>query len=387
MKGLKRFGQIISTLLSFILAIILTASLTMISAARSINENTIQNAMTSVLQNDEVREEISKEISAVAMSAITDFIKQNAQNSEEADAKIQSWEAAAPGYIDDILSTPEVQDLIGNIASEYAMAAMSNQAPPDISFSSKLNDLVSENGDMVDEKFNHIFTDQNLSEEQAREKIAAYAAEQNIPISENYDSYSVVISEIIMGSGSKIDNSAQDFFGQILPGTAETSPASGSISYQTARFPSPMLAIHFSILGLEVNFNEDQTPFEIFTQILAILQNPLIYVLLVMLFAVFFLLFIIFTFSFKKPLLFTGVASVITGLLLIVISKYPIPFDRILTRFSTENPMLDAAIAEALPSVWTSVSSTLTVHAIIAIAISAFFFLLYLIRSFKRKKA
>ncbi len=344
--------------------------------------------MFSVLQNDEVRQEISKEISAVAMSAITDFIKQNAQNYEDADKTIQSWESAMPGYIDDFLSTPEVQDFIGNVASDYAMAALSDNDPQNISVSSKLNDLISENGDMFDEKFDKIFTDQNLSKEAAREKIAAFAAEKDITVSENYDSYSDVILEIVKASEAKIDNSAKDIFGNIVPtaNTAQADAVSSRLFYKTSNLSYPMLAVQFSILGLDMDFNEDQTTFEIFSQILTILQSPVMYVLIAALLALFFLLIAIFSLSFKKPFLFTGISVAITGVLLIVISKYPIPFDLILNQIPTENPAYNSAIAEAIPGIWSSVSSILLIHAIIATIISALCFLFFIFTKKQKNK-
>ena len=386
MKSIKHLGKMISVFLSFILILILTLSLTLISAAQAINEKTIQTVISSVLRNDDVRAEISKEISTVATSAITDFIRQNAGNYDNADQTIQSWEEATPGYIDEILSTPEVQTFIGNIAADYAMAALSDdQTQPTVSLSSGLTDLIADNSDMFDKKFEKIFTDQNLSEEAAREKIVAFAAEQNITISENYDSYSDVILEIVKASEAQIDSSANDLFGNLLPASnAETS--SNSISYQVEKIPYPMLAVQFSILGLDVNFHEDQSAFEIFTQILNILQNPVMYILLIAIFAAFFLLIILFTFSFRKPFLFTGISTIITGALLIVISKFPIPFDWISNQISTGNPAYDSAITEAIPGIWTSVSAILMVHAIIAIVIGVLFSLFFILNKKAKKE-
>ena len=381
MKFLRAISSILSSVLAFILTIALVIALTAISAAHAINEKTIQQVSSSILQNDEVRKEISKEISAVAIASIVDFIKQSTPNSEDADKKIQSWEEAAPGYIDDFLSTPEVQEMIGNIAADYAMAALSNQDPQNISLSSRLNDLISENGTMVDEKFEKIFSDQNLSEEAAREKLTAYAAEQNITISSDYNSYSEVISEIVKGSQAKIDSSAQDIFGKIIPSSSadQSAEASSVLSYHTATFPSPMLAVQFAILGLEVNFNENQTPLEIFLQILNILQNPIMYLIIAAFLVISFILLAFFSFSFKKPFLFTGISTAVTGILLIVFANYPIPFDWITNQVSTGNSAFDSAIANVLPTIWSSVSSILTIHAIITIIISALFFLSFIL--------
>lgn len=288
MKFLKIIGTVFSSLLSavliFALVLSLTVSLTVVSTARAINEKTIQNAMLSVLQNEEVREELSQEISIAALSAAGDYIRKSFKDPAQAEKTIKMLETYAPMYLEDILSTPAVQEFIGSVASDYALATLNMKDFEEVSMSEKLDKLVSENPAMIDEKIERILKDQKISEETARKNIESFAAKNKIKLPENYTSYSDLIAQTVTRYESQIDKSSQGIIEKYLPFLKDIVPEDvAKLSYETANYPSPMLAAHLSFLGFELTIDEEQSPIETAYQILKIFTNPMVYLLLAVL--------------------------------------------------------------------------------------------------------
>ena len=389
MKFLRAIGVTISSFLSsiltLILVLILTVSLTVISLAHAVNEKTVQSAMSSVLQNEEVRQELSKEISGVAMTSLSDIIRSSTSDPDKAEEVILSLEESAPVYIDEFLAEPAVQELLGNVVSDFAMAALSNQSAPDISLSSQLTDLFTENSETFDEKIEKIITEQEIPADEAREKFVDLAAEFDVVISEDCTSYSEVIAQIISASSEEIDGAILSIFSSIVP-TGSSEDLTNSLSYHAISASYPMLAVQFSFLDLEVNLDEDQAPMEMLSQILTVLKHPIMYALLAAISLVFFIVMVIFCFNFRRPFFFMGLTSIITGILLILVSKYPIPFDQISALISTGNPAFDAAIPEALAGAWSSASSIVFTHAATVIILGILFIAAFVALRIKRKK-
>jgi hypothetical protein len=319
------------------------------------------------------------------MSAISDLIRSGTSDPDKAEQTILSLEESAPVYIDEFLAEPAVQELLGSVVSDFAMAAISGQAAPEVSLSSQLTDLFTENSETFDEKIEKIFTEQEIPEENVRETISSLATELDVTLPDDYTSYSEAFAQIISASSEQIDGAILSIFSSIVPTEGEED-LTESLSYRAISASHPMLAIQFSFLDLEVNIHEDQAPMEMLSQILNVLKHPLMYALLAALAFAFFIVMVIFCFNFRRPFLFMGITTIITGILLIAVSHYPIPFDQIGALISTGNPAFDAAIPEALSGAWSSASSILTTHAFAVIVIGILCVIAFVSLRIKRKK-
>ena len=222
-----------------------------------------------------------------------------------------------------------------------------------------------------------------------RKNIESFAAKNKITLPENYSSYSDLIAQLVDRYEADIDKSANEIIETYLPFLKDLAAGENSelFSYEALEYPSPMLAVQFSFLGLEVNFYEGMSPIEMGVQILNILKSPVMYLLLTVFFLLFFLLISLFSMSFRKAFLFTGIATALTGVLLIVCSQLSIPFASITEMISTGNAAYDCAITEALSGAWPSISSNMIIHASVSIVIAVVFFLIFSELTITRKKS
>ena len=135
----------------------------------------------------------------------------------------------------------------------------------------------------------------------------------------------------------------------------------------------PVLTAVPPISPADTETAEAESALGILSDILAILQNPRIYAAVFALLLIFFLITALFTWSFKRPLLFIGIATILSGILLIGIANLPIPYD-ILAEMATDMIMpnsasLESTMHDVLVTTWDSAASIIATHALVSMAV------------------
>lgn len=388
MKVLRIIGTVCTSLLSAILilslVLTLTVSMTLISTAHAFNEKTIPDAMTEVLHEEEVREELAQEISLVALSSVSKYIQQTSQDPTKMEKTLEMLETYAPVYMEDILSTPEIQEFVGSVIADYTMAALAMKNYDAISLSDKMIHLVSENGAVIDRKIAQIFSDLNVSDATARQYIASYSKHFDITVPENYSSYSDLLLQTVTHYSENIDRSAKNVIETILP-ILEFIDFQGlvGLSYQSTASSTPMLSAQ--IVLLSANANAPESSADELSQNFTFFKNPVMYVIVAALFFVCFCLLALCSGGFRKAFLFTGIATVASGLILLVMSQMSAPLNPIISLFFA-NTSENSAVLQALYGVWPSVSPLMVIHASVIIAISVVLFIIFVDLTVKRKR-
>ena len=397
MKVYRAIGTFFSSLLIIVLVLLLVTSLLVVSIAQCVSKNTISDITKTILSNESIKEEISAGIS----QALTDMM-QNVVSKPETGNNTQSSQTGAtvPGgipsspsenenkgdeyteqtpekditiavsqeRISEILSMPAVQDAVSDLVSEYAMIIIEQKEEYDVSCSRTIESMLADNASAFNEQIGYIVTDCNMTYDDFYDTAVLIANEADLDIPDKGASYVAILISIIGQKSEEIDQMLEDVLAQVLPATdhAET------IVPTAALRSLPVMAATVTI-SLDT-----ESPLELVSDVLEILQNPKIYAAIFALVMIFFLVTALFTWSFKRPLLFIGIASVLTAVCMFVITCLPIPYDMIAQMLAEslmpENVSLVDTMRDVVITTWSSACDMIQRHSLSALVIGVFCF-------------
>ena len=425
MKIYRTLGTILSSFLIVILVIALFSSMLVFSAARAVSKNTISDITKAIVANEDVRAEISTSLS----SSIADMLQSALGNSSDQTGNVENPSGGNPctsegnvgspegniggsegniggsegnvgefegdvgtpeqnenstpstpendllafseGLINDVLNMPEVQDTIGDIVAEYAMAIL-EQKHPEVSLSESIENMFAENPEAFNTQIENVVTQCQLTYDDIYEIAASIAEESEFEVPAYGASYTDLILSVFGQVREEIDALLDGILTEFLPATdsAETIP-----TVKNARAFTVLTAMPLTSIPANNDTAEAESALAIFSNILSILQDPKIYFAVFALLLIFFLITALFTWSFRRPLLFIGIAMIITSLLLLTVTFFPIPYDA-LAEMAADMIMPDSAtmvstIRDVIVATWYNAASVIGIHAIACLLIGA----------------
>ncbi len=383
MKIYRAIGTILSAVLTLVLVILLTCSTLVLCAARAVSKDTVSDITKTVISNEDVQKEISAGLSAAITDMLFDFsiaqkptqnggtqsVEQSGKPSSSQTQEIpEQTLVVSEEQINEILNMPEVQNAISDIVSDYAMLIIEQKEDHNVSCAQTIENMLSENPDAFNAQFESILNDCGLSYDEVYDLASEFAAQNGFTIAPRGVSYTAIAISILNQKTEELDAMIESVIEEFLPATDSAEP---SLSAASAIRTMPVLTAIPN--NAEANNGEAQSALSLFSQILAILQNPRIYAALLSLLLVFFLITALFTWSFKRPLLFIGIAAILTGALLIGVSNLPIPYDMLAEigadMIMPESASLQSTMHDVLVTAWDNASGIILTHASIAIAI------------------
>lgn len=418
MKIYRTLGTILSSFLIVILVIALFSSMLVFSAARAVSKNTISDITKAIVANEDVRAEISTSLS----SSIADVLQSALGNSSDQTGNVENPSGGNPGtsegnvgspegniggsegnvgesegnvidpeqnenstpstpendllafsegLINNVLNMPAVQDTIGDIVAEYAMAIL-EQKNPEVSLSESIENMFAENPEAFNTQIENVVTQCQLTYDDIYEIAASIAEESESEVPAYGASYTDLILSVFGQVREEIDALLDGILTEFLPATdsAEAIP-----TVKNARAFTVLTAMPLTSIPANNDTAEAESALAIFSNILSILQDPKIYFAVFALLLIFFLITALFTWSFRRPLLFIGIAMIITSLLLLAVTFFPIPYDA-LAEMAADMIMPDSAtmvstVRDVIVATWYNAASVIGIHAIACLLIGA----------------
>lgn len=365
MKIYRTIGTVLSSFLTFIFIILLTLSMTLLSAARVVTKETVSNLTKTLLQNEAVRNEISAQLS----SAVSGFTLDLSNSIQQDDAENTVVIEISQEHLDKILSMPEVQTALGNIISDYTMVIVDQNQEAPVSASEQLEAMLYENPLAFSEQIASILPEYDLTYDDFYEATSSIAMEHKLSMPEYGANYSEIVSVLVSANSAEIDKMIEDVIAQYLPSELSYHASSDRNALMSISKAMPLLS---ATSPAGKNVSALQSDLSILSEALAILQDPSVYISLISFVLIFFLLTALLTWSLFRPTLFLGIAAIISGILMIIITQITPPFymiaQSITEQFSQSSVALTSTVSQIMMSIWYNITASISTHGIITLA-------------------
>ena len=399
MKVYRAIGTFLSSVLIILLVLVLVSSLLVVSIAQCISKNTISDITKTILSNETVKEEISAGISDALTTMVQSMVsKPTVGGNLQSNDDLQSTQtennqsegtlnsiipgenpenenletalekelviAVSQERISEILSIPAVQDAVADIVAEYAMVIIEQKEDDNVSCFQIVEKMLTDNSQEFNAQIEKIVSDCNMTYDDFYDTAALIASESNLYIPDRGVSYVSVLISIIGQKRGEIDQMIEAVLQDYLPDTE-----------RTAR-PNPTAALRaLPVMTATVVMPENTDVLNIASDAIEILQNPKIYAAVFAVILIFFLITALFTWSFKRPLLFIGIASVLTAAVLFVVTLLPMPYqmiaDMLAEAIMPDNVSLIGTMYDVAVTTWNAACDIIRVHALSALIIGA----------------
>ncbi len=418
MKVYRAIGTVLSSILILVLVLVLVSSLLVVSVAQCVSKDTISNITKTILSNESVKEEISAGLS----QALTDMMQSMVSNKPTSESNQQNTVPSgnqqtsenAPQYgdnenpykgnddgnestgevveqeitiavsqerISEILSMPAVQDAVSDLVSDYAMVIIEQKENHNVSCSQTVEKMLADNAGEFNVQIENIVSDCNMMYDDFYDTAALIASENDLYIPDRGASYVSVLIAIIGQKRGDIDRMIETVLQDFLPAS------------DSAEFTNPQASLRsLPVLTATVTLPSDtDSALSFASEALEILQNPKIYAAVLSVILIFFLITAFFTWSFKRPLLFIGIASVLTALCLFAVTYIPMPYDMVAEILAEsimpDNASLIGTMRDVTATTWSAACNIIRVHALSALIIGVLCFIGFgILYSISKKK-
>ncbi len=269
-------------------------------------------------------------------------------------------ESLEPQTVNAIRENSDFQEFMSEIVSNSVLNMIPGVSSEPLNIAEKTGALIENNPEL----FETVYDDYGLTAEQKDAILneAAVYAEQNgaIPPAEELSDVEMVLYLLDL-----YENDINSQFGSVFSsfvGGGATVPAADSpdIDYAPLALDAP------SDDGLTIKLDEETTKqINSLSALLNILRSPFFVAIIILCFVAGYFLMALLTWSFRYPLLFNGIASSVTGVLLVVVSA--LPMKDIVVLFGFEG-MAEIAVS-LISSVWGVLASKIMIIGTVSIVV------------------
>ena len=259
----------------------------------------IQNALTS-----------APTLLPTVSSDIVDVIMQNDSLRDTIASTFLGDDASAilgDEMIDEIMQAPEVKKIFANMITGTIQTGLHLNNTSEFNIADEMENLISENPALVEDVMDALIP----SEEAFQQAVAdaqSYAQENGLPVPD--------------ANISKLEFAAYyvDLYGEHLNTLFQNADLNVDVDYTDYETPADT-----SEESLTLTFDEETVAMlNQAAEILNIFRSPLFILAILGVFIFYYLLMALFTWSFRYPLIFSGITAILTSLLLITIAALPI---------------------------------------------------------------
>lgn len=232
--------------------------------------------------------------------------------------------------IDELMQAPEVKNIFSKMITGTLQTGLQIEAEA-VDIAVEMENLISENPALVENVMDVLIPDEE-SFQNAVAEAAAYAKENGLPEPD--------------AGISKVDFAAYylDLYGDQLNSLFQNAEFDNDVDYTDYETPADT-----SDNALNLTFDEETVAMlNQAAEILNIFRSPLFILAILGILIFYYLLMALFTWSFRYPLIFSGIAAILTGLILITLTTFPI--HDILNMVTADSAEL--LVAALITSVW-----------------------------------
>jgi hypothetical protein len=232
--------------------------------------------------------------------------------------------------IDELMQAPEVKNIFSKMITGTLQTGLQIEAEA-VDIAVEMENLISENPALVENVMDALIPDEE-SFQNAVAEAAAYAKENGLPEPD--------------AGISKVDFAAYylDLYGDQLNSLFQNAEFDNDVDYTDYETPADT-----SDNALNLTFDEETVAMlNQAAEILNIFRSPLFILAILGILIFYYLLMALFTWNFRYPLIFSGIAAILTGLILITLTTFPI--HDILNMVTADSAEL--LVATLITSVW-----------------------------------
>ncbi len=268
--------------------------------------------------------------------------------------------------LDKILQTESCRKLLSAMLSQKLSEAVGAPVPEPLNIADELADFIKNEPALADEVIDAYFPDSETFYAAVADA-SAYAKEVGAPQPE----IGISKTDFVLYCLELYEDDCNEYFDQILGGAEVDYTASESTD------ANPPDGADDLVLEL------DEETTEMLNQLasaLAFLRSTAFLLIILAFFALSYLFTALLTFSLRRPLIFSGITALLTGIALIAVTALPIP--SLATEVVTDSTEL---ITSLIASVWGSLSTGLIITGVIAIVVGILLFVSYFFLYEKKK--
>ena len=233
--------------------------------------------------------------------------------------------------IDDLMQAPEVKNIFAKMITGTLQTGLQIEAEA-INITDEMENLISENPALVEDVMDALIPNEEAFRNAIAEA-ATYAQENGLPAPD--------------ANISKLDFAAYylDLYGDQLNSIFRNTNFDADVDYTDYETPTSS-----SDNALNLTFDEETVAMiNQAAEILNILRSPLFILAILGILFFYYLLMALFTWSFRYPLMFCGITAILTGMLLIAITNFPV-YDLLNASAATDSAEL--LVFSLITSVW-----------------------------------